>query len=62
MKVIYNGKELDLPNRQGLGDLVETVGKPIAKAFKLQCLDKDGNLHPTSGCAKRKALLNKIKL
>jgi hypothetical protein len=47
---------------RGLGDLVETAAKPIAKALKLDCLDSSGNLKPESGCAKRKAALNRIKL
>lgn len=43
-----------------LGDIVERLAKPIAKALNLPCLDKDGNLKPESGCAKRRDALNKL--
>jgi len=43
-----------------LGDMVEKIAKPIAKVLRMNCLDKDGNLKPESGCGKRKAWLNKI--
>jgi hypothetical protein len=46
----------------GLGDIVEKLAKPIAKALRMPCLDKNGNLKPESGCGKRKKLLNRIRL
>lgn len=45
-----------------LGDLAEKIAKPVAKALKLPCVNKDGNLRPESGCGKRKEKWNKIKL
>lgn len=42
----------------GLGDMVETVAKPIAKALKLDCLDQNEQLKPQSPCWKRRAWLN----
>jgi hypothetical protein len=44
----------------GPGDLVERLAKPLAKALRLSCLDAQGNLKPDSGCAKRKAALNRL--
>lgn len=44
----------------GLGDMVEKLAKPIAKALRLKCLDGNGQLKPESGCAKRKAWLNSL--
>jgi hypothetical protein len=53
----------DLRHRPGLGDLVSSVATPIARALKLPCIDPaTRQLRPESGCAKRKALLNKIHL
>ncbi len=46
----------------GLGDLVEKLAKPIAKALKMDCLDEQHHLKPDSGCAKRRDALNKIRL
>lgn len=46
----------------GLGDLVERVAKPIGRALRLNCYDEAGNLRPESGCGKRKAALNRIRL
>ena len=46
----------------GFGDIVERLAKPIAKALRLPCLDKAGNLKPESGCAKRRDKLNKVRL
>jgi hypothetical protein len=43
-----------------IGDRVERLVKPIAKALKLQCLDADGKLKPSSGCAKRRDKLNAL--
>lgn len=64
MKIVYNGKEIELaepkPPTLRLGDLAEKLAKPIARALRLPCLDAQGNLNPESGCAKRKARLNAI--
>ena len=46
---------------EGLGDKVEALVKPIAKALKLPCLDKTGKLRPDSPCAKRRDRLNKLR-
>lgn len=46
----------------GLGDLISKVATPIARALGMDCIDKKTNeLKPESGCAKRKALANKIQ-
>lgn len=45
-----------------LGDAVETVAKPIAKALNLPCLDQQGNLRPESGCGRRKERWNNVNL
>lgn len=47
---------------QGLGDIVEKIAKPIAKALNLPCLDEEKKLRPESPCAKRRNFLNKISL
>lgn len=47
-------------NHRGLGDIVETLAKPIAKALRMKCLDENGNLKPNSRCGKRKQFLNRI--
>jgi len=44
----------------GLGDIVEKLAKPIAKALGLGCLDKAGKLKPESGCAKRRDAMNRL--
>lgn len=44
----------------GLGDLVEKLAKPIARALNLRCLDDQDNLKPDSPCARRKALMNRV--
>lgn len=44
----------------GLGSLIETLVKPLAKSLRLGCIDEQGNLRPESGCAKRRDTLNKI--
>lgn len=59
-KITRNNVEQPVP--VGLGDLVEKLAKPIARALRLPCYDKQGELQPKSGCAKRKARLNKIHL
>ena len=43
-----------------LGDAIETLAKPIAKALHLGCLDESGELRPESGCAKRRDFLNQL--
>lgn len=50
--------EFSLPD--GLGDKVERMVKPIAKALRLKCLDKYGNLKRKSACAERRDRLNKF--
>jgi len=42
----------------GLGDMVEVVAKPIAKALKMDCLDQNEQLRPASPCWRRRAWLN----
>ena len=49
-----------LKERIQLGDLVEKLAKPFAKALYLGCLDKDGKLKQESGCAKRRDALNRL--
>ena len=45
---------------RGLGDVVETVFKPIARALGADCIDPESQtLKPESGCAKRRDNLNK---
>lgn len=56
----YLNAEDSSKQRIGLGDIVEKLGKPIARALKLPCLDKAGNLRPESGCAKRRDALNRL--
>lgn len=48
------------PKPKGLGDLVESAAKPIAKALGLKCIDGKGNLKPESKCAKRRDWLNRV--
>jgi len=48
----------ELRRRLRLGDKVESVIKPVARALRLKCLDADGKLKPDSGCAKRRDRLN----
>lgn len=45
---------------KGWGTFIENLVKPIAKFLKLPCLDKEGQLKPTSGCAKRRDKLNQL--
>jgi len=44
----------------GLGDIIEKVAKPFAKAMKLDCLDANNDLKPQSPCARRRDALNRI--
>ena len=46
----------------GVGDMVEVVAKPIARLMGADCLDEQGNLKPDSGCARRKAACNRVRL
>lgn len=48
------------PKQAGLGDVVERLAKPVAKALGLGCLDAQGKLKPESGCAKRRDALNRM--
>lgn len=43
-----------------LGDIVEKLAKPIARALRLNCLQKDGTLKPLSPCAQRRDRLNRV--
>jgi hypothetical protein len=44
-----------------IGDVVAKVATPIAKALKMDCIDKNTmQLKPESPCAKRKRLLNSL--
>ena len=43
-----------------LGDAIEVIANPIAKAIGMKCHGADGKLKPESNCAKRKAWLNMI--
>jgi len=45
-----------------IGDVVEALAKPIAKALRLSCLDENSRLRPGSPCAKRRDRLNAIGL
>lgn len=61
----YNGegnllREIVQASTPGLGDLVEKLAKPIARALRLKCLDERANLRPESKCAQRRAALNRI--
>lgn len=42
----------------GLGDRIERLVKPIAKALRLGCLDENGHLKPESPCAKKRDRIN----
>jgi hypothetical protein len=49
------------PELTGLGDVVERVAHPIAKALNLPCLDKTTDtLKPESPCAKRRDAMNRL--
>jgi len=51
----------DLRRRIKLGDTVARVATPIARALRLPCIDPaTQHLRPESGCAKRKAALNRL--
>lgn len=43
-----------------LGDLIETIAKPVAKLLRLPCVKPDSSLKPDSGCAKRRDKLNQL--
>lgn len=50
--------DVDL-KQPGLGDWIERMAKPFAKALHAPCLDKDGKLRQESGCAKRRDMMNR---
>lgn len=55
---VYNAFPENKP--RGLGDVVEKIAHPIAKAMGLPCIDKEtDSLKPESPCAKRRDWLNK---
>lgn len=57
---IYESKVVSPPS-PGLGDAVAAVATPIARALKLSCIDPaTKQLRPESGCAQRKAALNRL--
>lgn len=44
-----------------LGDAISAVATPIARAWGLDCIDPaTGQLHPDSGCARRRDALNHL--
>lgn len=44
----------------GLGDKIETLVKPIAKALNSPCLDSNSKLKPKSPCAKARDFINRV--
>jgi len=46
--------------KMGLGDVIEKMAKPIARALKLGCLDAGGKLRSNSPCAKRREAANRF--
>lgn len=42
----------------GLGDVLEIVAKPFARALKMDCLDTAGDLKPGTPCAERRDRFN----
>ncbi len=47
-------------NPRGLGDVVEKIAKPIARALGLDCINQlTGELKPNSKCAQRRKWLNR---
>ncbi|MGA2140688.1 MAG: hypothetical protein ABSH14_17690 [Verrucomicrobiia bacterium] len=46
----------------GLGDRIEKILKPVARALGSKCLDEHDNLKPDSWCAKRRDALNRVRL
>ena len=44
----------------GLGDKIERVVKPIAVAFRMDCLDEKDRLKHNSPCAKRRDRANRL--
>jgi hypothetical protein len=43
-----------------LGNAIEVVAKPVARALNLSCLDEHGQLKPESGCGKRRDAINRF--
>jgi len=60
MKTIIKAARTKATARPGLGDYVERLAKPIARALKLPCLDADQQLKPESPCARRRDRLNRL--
>lgn len=58
MKILKMSRSTSSP--AGLGDVVERIAKPIARALNLPCLDSNYSLKPESPCAKRRDTLNKM--
>jgi len=54
---IFGGKP---ESRPGLGDRIEKIVKPIAKALKMKCLDEKNRLRAGSPCAKRRDAANRL--
>lgn len=47
--------------RKGLGDMIAIIATPIARVFRLKCVNKKtGRLRPGSRCDRRKLRLNQI--
>lgn len=44
----------------GLGDKIESLVKPIAKAIGSPCLDSNSSLKPSSPCAKIRDTINRL--
>ena len=50
-----------LRSLRGLGDLFHLIALPIARRFRLSCIDpKTGRLRPASPCARRQAHWNTL--
>lgn len=58
LKIHRGGAEK--PPLRGLGDVVERIAKPIARALNMPCLDENRQLRPESPCAKRRDAMNNM--
>lgn len=59
LKLISAPQTKPVAKMRGLGDLVEKIVKPFAKAFKNPCVEKEsGRLKTGSPCQKRRDKLN----
>jgi len=58
LKARHGGKLPERFARLRLGDRVERVAKPIARALRSKCLGVDGTLRPGTPCYHRKRWLN----